>query len=70
MDHTSRSMEDSGDEGDMNTWGLSQEILEKNGVICDLETVGCSCDILATNLAAFCPSSKEICLKLSCRVVD
>ena len=29
-------------------------------IICGLETAHCSCDILVTNLAAFCPCPKKL----------
>ena len=59
MDYTSRVMEDSGAEGDLNCGDLALEVPEeKNFSICLRE---CSCDSLVENVAAFCP-----CLKCAC----
>ena len=54
--HSSRSMEDSGPEGDLNSGCLTQEVSERKNFSMMLRH--CSCDILLKNLAAFC-----LCLK-------
>ena len=53
MDHTSRSTEDSGSEGDLNCGGLAQEVSEENIIIWSRDY---SCDNLGKNVAAFFPS--------------
>ena len=57
MGHPSRSMEDSGAEGDLNYGGLAQEISEKNFSTLPRDH---SCDILVKFGAAFCPCLKSL----------
>ena len=54
--HTSRSMEDSGAEGDLNCGGLAQEVSEENFNMLPRDH---SCEILVKNVAALCPCPKR-----------
>ena len=56
--HTNRNMEDNGAEGYLNSGELTQGVsVEKNVSMWPRD---CSCDILANNLAAFCPYLKSL----------
>ena len=52
MGHASRSMEDSGPEGDLNSGCLTQEVSERKNFSMMLRH--CSCDILLKSVAALC----------------
>ena len=57
MGLTSKSMEDSVAEGDLNYGGLAQEVSEKNFSILPSNL---SFDNLVKNMAAFCPCPKSL----------
>lgn len=59
--HLSGNMQDSGTEGDLNCEGLAQDVLVEMKF--SMWTRGCSCDILARNVAFFALAGK-ICLRL------
>ena len=57
MGHTSRSIENSGAEGDLNCGASIKRFSEKNFSMLLRDR---SCDILAKNVAAFCPCPKSL----------
>ena len=58
MGHTSKSMEDSGAEGDLNCGSLAHEVSEEKNF--SMLPRDCSCDILVKNVVAFCPCTKSL----------
>ena len=52
MEHSSRSLEDSSTENNVNSGGLAQEVSEGNFISNVVKDH--SCDILAKNVADFC----------------
>ena len=58
MGHTSKNMEDSGTEGDLNCGRLAHEVSEEKNF--SMLPKDCSCDILVKNVVAFCPCSKSL----------
>ena len=60
MGHTSRSMKDSSAEYDlMNFWVNLIKRLQRRGILINMLPRDCSYDILMTNVAAFCPCTKN-----------
>lgn len=55
--HTSRNIEYSSAEGDLDSGGLTREISEKNF---SMLPTHCSCDILVMNVAGFCFCPKSL----------
>jgi hypothetical protein len=58
MEHSSRSLEDSSTENNVNSGGLAQEVSEGNFISNVVKDH--SCDILAKNVTAFCSCPKNL----------
>lgn len=58
VDHPRRNIEDIGAGGDLNFWGLGQEVSEEKNV--NMWPRDCFCDVLVKNMAAFCPCPKNL----------
>lgn len=58
MEHTGRSMEDRGAEGDLKCGSLAQEVSEERNV--SMLPRNHSCDVLAKTVATLCPCLKSL----------